>query len=93
MFAFEKRVNNKREEKGKRVVCINCEKEGHTIHTCYKLFPQMRSVEGDEKQDQKENFKRDGFKGKKNPNAMHSDTWDEDEKEDGESDHFASWLK
>jgi gag-polypeptide of LTR copia-type len=45
MFAFEKRVNNKREEEGKRVVCINCEKEGHTIHTCYKFFPQMRSVE------------------------------------------------
>jgi hypothetical protein len=53
IFAFEKRVNNKREEEGKRVVCINCEKEGHTIHTCYKLFPQMRSVEGGEKQDQK----------------------------------------
>jgi hypothetical protein len=83
MFAFEKRVNKK---KGKRVVCINCEKEGHTIHTCYKLFPQMRSVEGGEKQDQKGNFKRDDFKGKKNPKAMHSDTWDEDEKEDGESE-------
>jgi hypothetical protein len=86
MFAFEKRVNNKREEEDKRVVCINCEKEGHTIHTCYKLFPQMRSVERGEKQDQKGNFKRDGFKGKKNPKAMHSDTWDEDEKEDGESE-------
>jgi hypothetical protein len=86
MFAFEKRVNNKREEEGKRVVCINCEKEGHTIHTCYKLFPQMRSVEGGEKQDQNGNFKRDGFKRKKNPKAMHSDTWDEDEKEDGESE-------
>jgi hypothetical protein len=30
--------------------------------------------------------KRDGFKGKKNLKAMHSDTWDEDEKEDGESE-------
>jgi hypothetical protein len=67
-------------------VCINCEKEGHTIHTCYKLFPQMRSVEGGEKQDQKGNFKRDGFKGKKNSKAMHSDTWDDDEKENGESE-------
>jgi hypothetical protein len=86
MFAFEKIMNNKREEEGKRVVCINCEKEGHTIHTCYKLFPQMRSVEGGEKQDQKRNFKRDGFKGKKNPKSMHSDTWDEDEKEDDESE-------
>jgi hypothetical protein len=86
MFAFKKMMNNKREEEGKRVVCINCEKEEHTIHTCYKLFPQMRSVEGDEKQDQKGNFKRDGFKGKKNPKAMHSDTWDEDEKEDSESE-------
>jgi hypothetical protein len=86
IFAFEKMVNNKREEEGKRVVCINYEKEGHTIHTCYKLFPQMRSVEGGEKQDQKGNFKRDDFKGKKNPKAMHSDTWDEDEKEDYESE-------
>jgi hypothetical protein len=46
----------------------------------------MRSIEGGEKQDQKGNFKRDGFKGKKNPKAMHSDTWDEEEKEDGESE-------
>jgi hypothetical protein len=86
MFAFEKMVNNKREEEGKIVVCINCKKEGHTIHTCYKLFPQIRSVEGGEKQDQKRNFKRDSFKGKKNPKAMHFNTWDEDEKKDGESE-------
>jgi hypothetical protein len=46
----------------------------------------MRSGEGSEKQGEKGNFKRDNFKGKKGPKAMHSDTWDEDEKEGDESE-------
>jgi hypothetical protein len=93
MFAFEKMVNNKREEKNKRVVCINCEKEGHTIHTCYKLFPQMRSVEGGEKQDQKENFKRMASRGRRIPRLCTPTLGMRMRKKTVRVNLFASWLK
>ena len=52
-FAFEKRFNARRDEDGKRIVCFFCEKEGHTIHQCFRLFPHLKSQDGIEKQEQK----------------------------------------
>ena len=51
MLLFERRYNKRREEKKKRVICFMCQKEGHTIHTCYELFPKPRRQESDDEQD------------------------------------------
>jgi hypothetical protein len=58
-----------------------CEKEGHSIHICFKIFSQMRNQDGDDRQYRKGNFKRNYFKGKKNMKAMQANIWDHDSDE------------
>ena len=91
MLDFEKKYNKEREEREKKVVCFMCQREGHTIQSCFKLFPHLKSNDED-KLERKGRFKRDFNKGKKKAkalNAMWSDDSDEsnNEKSDSESDH------
>ena len=62
MLEFEKKYNKEREEREKKVVCFMCQREGHTIHSCFKIFPHLKSNDED-KQDRKGKSKRDFYKG------------------------------
>ena len=46
MLEFEQQYNKRREEKNKRIMCIVCHKEGHTMKSCYKLYPRDKTEEG-----------------------------------------------
>ena len=42
MLEFEKKYNKEREGRDKKPVCFMCQKEGHGIHSCFKLFPHLK---------------------------------------------------
>ena len=44
-------------------------------------FPHLKSQDGGEKQEQKGNFKKDGFKGRNGFKAMHVNSFDGDDSE------------
>jgi hypothetical protein len=43
---FERRVNEERISQGKRVVCLGCNREGHSIQNCFGIFPTKRKDGG-----------------------------------------------
>ena len=88
MLDFERKYNKNREEKNKRVMCFACHREGHTIQTCFKLFPQLKNEEGERQQDRKPRQKYDGYK-KKKAKAMQAlfSEGSEDEQTDTESEN------
>ena len=87
MLDFERKYNKDREEKSKRVMCFACHREGHTIQTCFKLFPQLKNADGEGQQDRKPRQKYDGYKKKKAKamQALFSDS--EEEQSDPESEN------
>ena len=60
LLDFERKYNMEREEKSKRVRCFSCHRKGHTIQTCFKLFPQLKNANGEGQQDRKPRQKYDG---------------------------------
>lgn len=86
MLDFERKYNKEREEKNKRVMCFACHREGHTIQTCFKLFPHMKSSDGDGQQDRKPRQKYDGYKNKKKAQAMKALLSDESEVEESDTE-------
>ena len=69
-------------------MCFACHREGHTIQTCFKLFPQLKNEEGERQQDRKPRQKYDGYK-KKKAKAMQAlfSEGSEDEQTDSESEN------
>ena len=59
---FERKVNEERISQGKRVVCLGCNKEGHSIQSCYGIFPTKRKDGGGRQENRPRNNK---FNGKK----------------------------
>ena len=65
MLSFEKKYNKERTLKNKKVVCFACQNEGHTIHTCYKVFPKLKERSDEGNQERKPRYQKDGYKNKK----------------------------
>jgi hypothetical protein len=65
MLNFEKKFNKERKEHEKNVIYLGYHKEGHTIYSCFLLFPHLKGTDDTSRQDQKDKFLNDGFKGKK----------------------------
>ena len=88
MLSFEKKYNKERALKNKKVVCFACQKEGHTIHSCYKVFPHLKEKNDEGNQECKSWYQRDGYKNKKKTKAMQASSWciDSDSSESDESD-------
>lgn len=72
MLEFEKKYNKKCEEKNKEIVCFGCNKEGHSIEVCYKLFPKKK--EGGEQQDRSYRLRRDDTQRNKKEKAMKAES-------------------
>ena len=87
MLSFEKRYNKERVLKNKKVVCFSCQKEGHTIHTCYKVFPKLKERSDEGTQERKPKYQKEGYKHKKKAKAMQA-SWciDSDNSESEDSD-------
>jgi hypothetical protein len=62
---FEKKFNKEREKHEKNMICFGCHKEEHIIHSCFLLFSHLKGTDGTSRQDWKDKFLKDGFKGKK----------------------------
>jgi hypothetical protein len=93
MLNFEKKFNKEREEHDKKVICFGCHKEGHTIHSCFLLFPHPKGTEGINCQDRKDKFVKDNFKGKRKAKAMNP-IWDIDSDDDNNDfDNEASYSQ
>jgi hypothetical protein len=90
MLNFKKKFNKEREEHDKKVICCGCHKEGHTIHSCFLLFPHLKGTDGTSRQDRKDKFVKDGFNGKRKEKAMNV-IWDVDSDDDNnDSDNEVS---
>jgi hypothetical protein len=72
MLNFEMKFNKEREEYDKKVICFECHKEGHTIHSCFLFFPHLKGTDGTSLQDKKDKFAKDGFKGRRKIKAMNA---------------------
>ena len=87
MLEFERKYNKEREEKNKRLMCFACHREGHSIQTCFKIFPQLKNSDGGGQQERRSKPKYEGYKGKKKAQAMQALFSDsEAEKTDSESE-------
>jgi Zn-finger protein len=89
---FEKKFNKEREEHDKKVIYFGCHKEGHTIHSCFLLFPHLKGTDGTNRQDRKDKIVKDGFKGRRKIKAMNA-IWDvvlddDNNDSDNEASHF-----
>jgi hypothetical protein len=69
---FEKKFNKEKEEHEKNVICFECHKEGHTIHSHFLRFPHFKGTDGTSRQDRKDKFAKDGFKGRRKEKAMNA---------------------
>ena len=69
------------------MVCFACQKEGHSIHSCYKVFPKLKERSDEGNQERKPRYQKDGYKNKKKAKAMQA-SWciDSDSSESDESD-------
>ena len=87
MLNFEKKYNKERALKNKKVVCFLCQKEGHTIYTCYKIFPKLKERSNEGAQERKPKYQKEEYKHKKKAKAMQA-TWciDSDSSESEDSD-------
>ncbi|KAJ3702073.1 hypothetical protein LUZ61_005778 [Rhynchospora tenuis] len=81
IMVFEGKFNKERLENDERALCFVCQKEGHTMYSCFKLFPHLKRDKedgGKRRSDGRYKSKKGQFKSKrKNEKAMQA-TWDND---------------
>ncbi|KAJ3686570.1 hypothetical protein LUZ61_015734 [Rhynchospora tenuis] len=81
IMIFEGKFNKDRLENEERALCFVCQKEGHTMYSCFKLFPHLKRDKedgGKRRSDSRYKSKKGHFKSKrKNEKAMQA-TWDND---------------
>ncbi|KAJ1701946.1 hypothetical protein LUZ63_001725 [Rhynchospora breviuscula] len=68
IMIFEGKFNKERLDNDERALCFVCQKEGHTMYTCFKLFPHLKKDKedgGKKRGDGRYKSKKGHYKGKK----------------------------
>ncbi|KAJ1691811.1 hypothetical protein LUZ63_015966 [Rhynchospora breviuscula] len=79
IMIFEGKFNKERLDNDERALCFVCQKEGHTIYTCFKLFPHLKKDKEDGGKkigDGRYKSKKRHYKGKKKGERAMQATWD-----------------
>ncbi|KAJ1703663.1 hypothetical protein LUZ63_003442 [Rhynchospora breviuscula] len=81
IMIFEGKFNKERLDNNERALCFVCQKEGHTMYTCFKLFPHLKKDKedgGKKRGDGRYKSKKEHYKGKKKGERAMQATWDND---------------
>ncbi|KAJ1696040.1 hypothetical protein LUZ63_012738 [Rhynchospora breviuscula] len=81
IMIFEGKFNKERLDNDERALCFVCQKEGHTMYTCFKLFPHLKKDKedgGKKRGDGRYKSKKGHYKGKKKVERTMQATWDND---------------
>jgi hypothetical protein len=90
MLMFKSKFNKEREKRDKKVIYFRCHKEYNTIHSYFLLFSHLKSSDGNTRQDKKDKYINDGFKGKHKSKTMNI-IWEVDSDDDNnDSDNEVS---
>ncbi|KAJ4763435.1 Pol [Rhynchospora pubera] len=81
IMIFEGKFNKERLENDERALCFVCQKEGHTMYSCFKLFPHLKKDKedgGKRRGDGRFKSKKGHYKSKKKGERAMQATWDND---------------